>query len=188
MKRIVIAGGGYAGILAANRLCRALYRDATELQRELFKNDQDPPSAYVDNFYLGYGLDYIAVIASNPFRTVWWPRDAERINDLIASERAGLVVESVRKANDEHALTQDQAYFFFNDGWAAAYVRWVADAQKYGTRTVPITETQDVEVQPAMAPCRIGCGWPPAISSATMTPSWLALWASQGAPAMSPMA
>ena len=34
----------------------------------------------------------------------------------------------------------------------------------------------------------IGCTFSPAIRSATMTPSWLALWANHGAPATSPIA
>lgn len=137
---------------------KGLYRDALELQSEFYPQDQDPPSAYTDNFYLGYGLDYIAVVAANPFRTLFWPKNAESIRDLIASERAGLLCEHVRKQNNEHGMTQQQAYFYWTDGWAAAYVRWVADGLKYGTRKVPVMETQIGELQPAMARC-FKCGW-----------------------------
>lgn len=120
-------------------------------------DEEDLPAHYTDPFYLAYGLDVVAVLATVPFKTKFWPGNPDDPKDQTAATRATDLVAWFRKQNDDARLRFLQAYYLYTDGRFLNLTSYRPDAQKFGTRREPIYVPKEIELMPASGRC-FRCG------------------------------
>jgi hypothetical protein len=121
------------------------------------EQDQDLPSATFVNYYLAYGLDFCAVIASSRGKTPFFPKNPDEPRDTLAAEKSLDFVQHFRRTNRDDVQRMLQAYFIYNDGVFFNYTRMVADADRFGTQRMPELEAQSSELGPGGPMCP-SCG------------------------------
>ncbi len=103
--------------------------------------EEQPRFMYVTNFYLGYALAFIAVMSSDVPNVSVRPAKASKIEDVRAAESATDVIGVIEENNKPVDTLEDVGYYLFTDGKIGAYVRYVADAERFGTSEEPVIET-----------------------------------------------
>src|SRR5579859_6848646 len=101
-----------------------------------FKDDREleemPRYQFVTNFYQGFGLSFIAVLSQDVPSVRFYPQSAQSLEDISAARAASDVATLIEQNNHiEHLLTSI-GYFLWTDGKLGAYVRYVADGQRFG--------------------------------------------------------
>lgn len=115
--------------------------------------EEQPRYMYVTNFYLGYALAFIAVISSDVPNVRCRPLKASKIEDVRAAESATNVINVIEENNKPYELLEDVAMYLFTDGKIGAYVRFVSDAEQFGTTEEPIITSQYKAMGPDMYSC-----------------------------------
>ena len=125
-------------------------------------DDEDDDPIYTWNLYKATG-EFIASIITGSSPTVrFFPEDAANAMDVATAKAASDIVKIFHRTNDIDNILDQEAFYLFNDGMFAAYVRHVIDKQRFGTRQVPIMGMVPYEVSPAMNVCgRCGSANPP---------------------------
>src|SRR5882762_3806121 len=91
-----------------------------------------PRYQFVTNFYQGFGLSFIAVLSQDVPSVRFYPQSAQSLEDIAAARAASDVAQLIEQNNHiEHLLTS-MGYFLWTDGKLGAYVRYVADGQRFG--------------------------------------------------------
>src|SRR5579863_6454315 len=91
-----------------------------------------PRYQFVTNFYQGFGLSFIAVLSQDVPGVRFYPQSAQSLEDIAAARTASDVAQLIEQNNHiEHLLTS-MGYFLWTDGKLGAYVRYVADGQRFG--------------------------------------------------------
>src|SRR6266705_2737853 len=94
--------------------------------------EEMPRYQFVTNFYQGFGLSFIAVLSQDVPSVRFYPQSAQSLEDISAARAASDVAALVEQNNHvEHLLTAI-GYFLWTDGKLGAYVRYVADGQRFG--------------------------------------------------------
>src|SRR5438309_3099231 len=131
--------------------------------------EEMPRYQFVTNFYQGFGLSFIAVLSQDVPSVRFYPQSAQSLEDISAARAASDVAALIEQNNHiEHLLTSI-GYFLWTDGKLGAYVRYVADGQRFGFREENVLEAleiplgEDVYVCPQ---CRKETGLAPATESA----------------------
>jgi len=101
-----------------------------------FSDDREleemPRYQFVTNFYQGFGLSFIAVLSQDVPTVRFYPQSAQSLEDISAARAASDVAELIEQNNHvEHLLTLI-GYHLWTDGKLGAYVRYVADGQRFG--------------------------------------------------------
>lgn len=118
------------------------------------KDDSEQPRfMYVTNFYLGYALAFIAVISSDTPNVACRPAKASKIEDVRAAERASSVIDLIEENNSPVSMLEKVGMYLFTDGKLGAYVRYVADAERFGESDEPIIGSQYVPMGADMYAC-----------------------------------
>lgn len=117
------------------------------------EQEEQPRFMFVTNFYLGYALAFIAVISSDVPNVRCRPAKASRIEDVRAAEKATNVIDVIEENNKPIETLEDVGYYLFTDGKIGGYMRYVTDAERFGTTEVPITTPQDVPMGPDVYNC-----------------------------------
>lgn len=102
--------------------------------------EEQPRFMYVTNFYLGYALAFIAVISSDTPNVNCRPAKASKIEDVRAAESATNVIDVIEENNKPIDMLEDVGMYLFTDGKIGAYVRFVSDAERFGTTEQPVIE------------------------------------------------
>lgn len=100
--------------------------------------EEQPRYMYVTNFYLGYALAFIAVLSSDTPNVRCRPAKASKIEDVRAAESATDVINLIEENNNPTEMLEDVGYYLFTDGKIGAYVRYVSDAERFGTTEQPV--------------------------------------------------
>ncbi|MGC1266944.1 MAG: hypothetical protein WA853_11720 [Candidatus Acidiferrum sp.] len=99
-------------------------------------NDRDleemPRYQFVTNFYQGFGLSFIAVLSQDVPSVRFYPQSAQSLEDIGAARAASDVTELIERNNEVEQLLTLIGYFLWTDGKLGAYVRYVADGQRFG--------------------------------------------------------
>lgn len=119
---------------------------------------QQPTFQHVTNIFQAYCLKLSSILTQNNVQATFWPQSAKDPIDVSTAKNASKVAELVHRNNQMEAKNQDAAYFVWTDPMIATYTRFVSDAEKFGTDSEDVVESQEVEVSPAMNVCP-SCGY-----------------------------
>ena len=94
--------------------------------------EEMPRYQFVTNFYQGFGLSFIAVLSQDVPSVRFYPQSSQSLEDIGAARAASDVAELVERNNEVEQLLTTIGYFLWTDGKLGAYVRYVADGQRFG--------------------------------------------------------
>ncbi len=105
------------------------YENRSNDDREL---EDMPRYQFVTNFYQGFGLSFIAVLSQDVPSVQFYPQSAQSLQDIGAARAASDVADLIERNNEVEQLLTTIGYFLWTDGKLGAYVRYVADGQRFG--------------------------------------------------------
>jgi hypothetical protein len=105
------------------------YENRSTDDREL---EEMPRYQFVTNFYQGFGLSFIAVLSQDVPSVRFYPQSAQSLDDIGAARAASDVADLIERNNEVENLLSVIGYFLWTDGKLGAYVRYVADGQRFG--------------------------------------------------------
>jgi hypothetical protein len=95
--------------------------------------EEMPRYQFVTNFYQGFGLSFVAVLSQDVPSVRFYPQSAQSLRDIATARAASDVADLIEQNNQVEQLLTAIGYFLWTDGKLGAYVRYVADAQRFGT-------------------------------------------------------
>lgn len=116
-----------------------------------------PRYQFVTNFYQAFGLSFIAAITQSVPSVPFFPTSTEVQEDITTANAASDVADLIERNNKPPVLLSKIGFHCWNDGKLGAYVRFIADGERFGWKDYPTFEAQPVEMQPAMHGCQ-NCG------------------------------
>src|SRR5271165_7499504 len=115
--------------------------------------EEMPRYQFVTNFYQGFGLSFVAVLSQDVPTVRFYPQSAQSLVDIAAARAASDVAELVERNNHVEELLTSIGYFLWTDGKLGAYVRYVADGQRFGFREQEILAGVEVPLGPDVWGC-----------------------------------
>jgi len=113
-----------------------------------FSDDREleemPRYQFVTNFYQGFGLSFIAVLSQDVPSVRFYPQSAQSLEDISAARAASDVATLIEQNNQVEHLLTSVGYFLWTDGKLGAYVRYVADGQRFGFHEENILEALEI--------------------------------------------
>ena len=115
---------------------------------QCFKDDREleemPRYQFVTNFYQGFGLSFIAVLSQDVPSVRFYPQSSQSLEDISAARAASDVAELIERNNEVENLLTSIGYFLWTDGKLGAYVRFVADGQRFGFHEEQLLEAIEI--------------------------------------------
>ena len=99
-----------------------------------------PRYQFVTNLYQAFGLSFISILSQDVPATRFYPQSAQAIGDIMAARAASQVCDLVEQNNRVQHLLTGVAFYLWTDGKIGGYVRYVADAQRFGSHDEPVIE------------------------------------------------
>ncbi len=99
-----------------------------------------PRYQFVTNLYQAFGLSFISILSQDVPATRFYPQSAQSIGDITAARAASQVCDLVEQNNRVQHLLTGVAFYLWTDGKIGGYVRYVADAQRFGSHDEPVIE------------------------------------------------
>jgi hypothetical protein len=127
--------------------------------------EEMPRYQFVTNFYQGFGLSFIAVLSQDVPSVRFYPQSAQSLEDISAARAASDVAALIEQNNHIEQLLTSIGYFLWTDGKLGAYVRYVADGQRFGFHDENILEALEIPLGRDVYVCA-GCGKETAADSA----------------------
>ncbi len=113
-----------------------------------FSDDREleemPRYQFVTNFYQGFGLSFIAVLSQDVPSVRFYPQSSQSLEDIAAARAASDVAQLIEQNNHVEELLTSIGYFLWTDGKLGAYVRYVADGQRFGFHDEQILEAIEI--------------------------------------------
>jgi len=113
-----------------------------------FSDDREleemPRYQFVTNFYQGFGLSFIAVLSQDVPSVRFYPKSNQSLADIAAARAASDVAQLVEQNNHVEQLLTSIGYFLWTDGKLGAYVRYVADGQRFGFHEETLLEALEI--------------------------------------------
>ena len=113
-----------------------------------FSDDREleemPRYQFVTNFYQGFGLSFIAVLSQDVPSVRFYPQSPQSLEDIGAARVASDVAELIERNNHVEDLLSVIGYFLWTDGKLGAYVRYVADGQRFGFHDETLLEAIEI--------------------------------------------
>jgi len=106
--------------------------------------EEMPRYQFVTNFYQGFGLSFIAVLSQDVPSVRFYPQSTQSLEDIAAARAASDVAQLVEQNNHVEQLLTSVGYFLWTDGKLGAYVRYVADSQRFGFHEENILEALEI--------------------------------------------
>jgi hypothetical protein len=117
------------------------YENRSSDDREL---EEMPRYQFVTNFYQGFGLSFVAVLSQDVPSVRFYPQSAQSLQDISAARAASDVATLIEQNNHVEQLLTTIGYFLWTDGELGAYVRYVADGQRFGFHEETILEALEI--------------------------------------------
>jgi len=127
--------------------------------------EEMPRYQFVTNFYQGFGLSFVAVLSQDVPSVRFYPQSAQSLHDIAAARAASDVADLIEQNNQVEKLLTAIGYFLWTDGKLGAYVRYVADAQRFGTHEETLLAAIEVPLGEDKYVCP-SCGKETAVTSA----------------------
>ena len=102
--------------------------------------EEMPRYQFVTNLYQAFGLSFIALISQDTPATRFFPQSAQIDVDVAAARAASDVAALIEENNKVQQMLTGAGYFLWTDGKIGGYVRYVADAQRFGWHNEDIIE------------------------------------------------
>ncbi len=99
-----------------------------------------PRYQFVTNIYQAFGLSFVSVISQDVPATRFYPQSAQSITDITTAKAASQVSNLIEQNNRVQHLLTGVAFYLWTDGKIGGYVRYVADAQRFGSHDEPVIE------------------------------------------------
>jgi hypothetical protein len=99
-----------------------------------------PRYQFVTNIYQAFGLSFVSVISQDVPATRFYPQSAQSIADITTAKAASQVSNLIEQNNRVQHLLTGVAFYLWTDGKIGGYVRYVADAQRFGSHDEPVIE------------------------------------------------
>src|SRR5882757_1105681 len=115
--------------------------------------EEMPRYQFVTNFYQGFGLSFIALLSSDVPSVRFYPQSSQSLQDIAAARAASDVAQLVEQNNHVEQLLTSVGYFLWTDGKLGAYVRYVADGQRFGFREQEIVAGVEIPLGPDVWKC-----------------------------------
>jgi hypothetical protein len=106
--------------------------------------EEMPRYQFVTNFYQGFGLSFIAVLSQDVPSVRFYPQSAQSLQDISAARAASDVATLIEQNNHVEQLMTSIGYFLWTDGKLGAYVRYVADGQRFGFHEENVLEALEI--------------------------------------------
>jgi len=119
--------------------------------------EEMPRYQFVTNFYQGFGLSFIAVLSQDVPSVRFYPQSAQSLEDIGAARAASDVAQLIEQNNHVEQLLTSIGYFLWTDGKLGAYVRYVADGQRFGFHEENVLEALEIPLGEDVYACP-GCG------------------------------
>jgi hypothetical protein len=132
--------------------------------------EEMPRYQFVTNFYQGFGLSFIAVLSQDVPTVRFYPQSAQSLEDIAAARAASDVAELVEQNNHIEQLLTSIGYFLWTDGKLGAYVRYVADGQRFGFREENVLDALEIPLGEDYWKCP-SCGWEGVVENAGLASS-----------------
>jgi hypothetical protein len=117
------------------------YENRSSDDREL---EDMPRYQFVTNFYQGFGLSFVAVLSQDVPSVRFYPQSAQSLQDISAARAASDVATLIEQNNHVEQLLTTIGYFLWTDGKLGAYVRYVADGQRFGFHEETVLEALEI--------------------------------------------
>jgi len=138
-----------------------------------FSDDREleemPRYQFVTNFYQGFGLSFIAVLSQDVPSVRFYPQSSQSLADIAAARAASDVAQLVEQNNHVAQLLTSIGYFLWTDGKLGAFVRYVADGQRFGFHEENILEALEIPLGEDVYVCP-QCGKEISVSSLSSRP------------------
>lgn len=118
---------------------------------------EEPPFRHVTNLYQATALSLCSVLSQNNTQSTFFPEKASDPKDVKMAKSSSKVVELVHRNNNYQDQIDQLTYYMCNDGFIGNYVRFVSDAEKFGTDQRDILAAMEVPIGPATTQCQ-SCG------------------------------
>src|SRR4029077_10372960 len=105
-----------------------------------------PRYQFVTNLYQAFGLSFISILSQDVPATRFYPQSAQSIGDISAARAASEVCDLVEQNNRVQHLLTGVAFYLWTDGKIGGDVRYVADAQRFGSHDEPVIEEHYVSL------------------------------------------
>ena len=126
----------------------------TEVGAHNGQSSEDMPRyQFVTNLYQAFGLSFISVLSQDVPTTRFYPQSAQSLLDLSAARVASEVADLVERNNHVERMLTALAFFLWTDGKVGGYVRYVADAQRFGWHDEPNIEPVEIALGPDYYVC-----------------------------------
>jgi hypothetical protein len=126
----------------------------TEVGAHNGQSSEDMPRyQFVTNLYQAFGLSFISVLSQDVPTTRFYPQSAQSLLDLSAARVASEVADLVERNNHVERMLTALAFFLWTDGKVGGYVRYVADAQRFGWHDEPNIEPVEIALGPDYSVC-----------------------------------
>jgi len=99
-----------------------------------------PRYQFVTNIYQAFGLSFVSVLSQDVPATRFYPQSAQSISDVTTAKAASQVSTLIEQNNRVQHLLTGVAFYLWTDGKIGGYVRYVADAQRFGSHDEPVIE------------------------------------------------
>jgi hypothetical protein len=93
---------------------------------------EGPRYQFVTNLYQGFGLMFIAVFTGDTPEVEFYPESTLDPNDVATAKEASSVAALIERNNCIEALKRRIGWLLWTDGKIGAYVRYVADGNRFG--------------------------------------------------------
>ncbi|HYL62521.1 MAG TPA: hypothetical protein VE077_07855 [Candidatus Methylomirabilis sp.] len=131
--------------------------------------EEMPRYQFVTNFYQGFGLSFIAVLSQDVPSVRFYPQSPQSLEDIAAARVASDVADLIERNNEVENLLTTIGYFLWTDGKLGAYVRYVADGQRFGFHDEQLLEAVEIPLGEDVYVCP-KCGKEVAASSLSSQP------------------
>lgn len=101
------------------------------------EQQEQPRYDYVMDAYQPFGLAFIAVGSSQAPTVHFFPQSANRSEDITAAKAASNAAALIEENNHIQLKMIDVWRWFWTDGKVGAYVRYVADKERFGEQALP---------------------------------------------------
>jgi hypothetical protein len=112
-----------------------------------------PRYQFVTNIYQAFGLSFVSVLSQDVPATRFYPQSAQSIADITTAKAASQVSTLIEQNNRVQHLLTGVAFYLWTDGKIGGYVRYVADAQRFGSHDEPVIEEHFVPLGEDMYVC-----------------------------------
>lgn len=134
----------------------------TPFERDDVNREDMPRFDYTVNVYRPWGLSVIAALVQAPPRISYLPVSAESQDDIATAKAASRVAELVARNNKLDVLRVRKAYYLWNEGCFATYIRYVVDGGLFGYHSEPVLAEHSIQVLPDRWECESCGGYTPA--------------------------